>query len=240
MERLIVIPARIGGLRFPDKVLAMHEGKTLLQYTWERACNVPNSVVVIATDDDDVLHTAQAFGASAILTGPTSNGTRKVAYAYRQLLPTLKNVKVVVNWQVDEPLLNHCMVNSLCEYFAFGRGDFPICTLTYGLPSNLTNNENQVKAIVSRSECLWFTRHFVQQAEAHVGLYLFKPTHLEAIATLSCAAARNQRLEQLGWLAHGYRIGRISYPHSAPPLSINVPEDWQEFCKDKVQCQSES
>ncbi|MDO5308079.1 MAG: 3-deoxy-manno-octulosonate cytidylyltransferase [Planctomycetia bacterium] len=54
MRKLIVIPARYGSKRFPGKPLALLEGKTLLQRTWEIANYVKSRVddcdAVVATE----------------------------------------------------------------------------------------------------------------------------------------------------------------------------------------------
>ncbi len=90
-------------MRFPGKPLADLAGKPLICHVAERARRARGvDVVAVATDDDRIAAAARGCGATAILTGPASTGTDRVAEAARKLSP---KADLVVNLQGDEPLI---------------------------------------------------------------------------------------------------------------------------------------
>ena len=68
-ERVVVIPARFGSTRLPQKMLLRETGKPLLQYTYEAACAArrPNAVVV-ATDHPEIAREVERFGGGVFVT----------------------------------------------------------------------------------------------------------------------------------------------------------------------------
>lgn len=117
MGVLVAIPARYASTRYPGKPLveltgASGESKSLIQRSWEAACQV-NGVdrVVVATDDDRIRDASVAFGAEVVMTSETcGNGTERCA-------ETLENLgggfDIVVNLQGDAPLTPHWFVEDL-------------------------------------------------------------------------------------------------------------------------------
>lgn len=80
----IVIPARAGSSRFPNKPMAKLVGKSVLERTWQIAQSVKATShhsldIKIATDSTEVAAFAQGFGASVVLTSADcTNGTERV------------------------------------------------------------------------------------------------------------------------------------------------------------------
>jgi 3-deoxy-manno-octulosonate cytidylyltransferase (CMP-KDO synthetase) len=62
MQFIVVIPARFGSTRFPGKPLVDIAGKPMIQHVVERAQQAQASTVVVATDDQRILNTVEAFG----------------------------------------------------------------------------------------------------------------------------------------------------------------------------------
>ena len=68
MRAAVIIPARLGSTRFPGKVLAPLHGRPLIQHVWERACTSKIATeIIIATDSENVLEAAHAFGAQCVV-----------------------------------------------------------------------------------------------------------------------------------------------------------------------------
>ena len=67
MKFIAIIPARYASTRFPGKPLAMLGGKTVIQRVYEQAKAVLEEVYV-ATDDDRIFQTVEAFGGHAVMT----------------------------------------------------------------------------------------------------------------------------------------------------------------------------
>mgnify|MGYP004422393193 FL=1 len=66
MERqtAIIIPARYGSSRLEGKPLLKACEKPIIQWVWEKACNVSMvDRVIVATDDDRIFNACKAFGA---------------------------------------------------------------------------------------------------------------------------------------------------------------------------------
>jgi 3-deoxy-manno-octulosonate cytidylyltransferase (CMP-KDO synthetase) len=70
MDRIVaVIPVRMVSSRFPGKPLALLHGLTMLEHVFQRAklCSQLDDVYV-ATCDEEIRNTAEAFGAKVIMT----------------------------------------------------------------------------------------------------------------------------------------------------------------------------
>jgi 3-deoxy-manno-octulosonate cytidylyltransferase (CMP-KDO synthetase) len=114
---LIVIPARYASTRYPAKPLAMLKGasgqsRSLIERSWRAACEVGGvDRVVVATDDDRIKITAEAFGAEVVMTPEAcANGTERCAAAHIALGG---GYDIVVNLQGDAPLTPHWFVEDL-------------------------------------------------------------------------------------------------------------------------------
>ena len=81
----LVIPARRRSTRLPDKLLLRQTGKTVLQHTYEAACQTRRPTkILIATDDREIAAEARRFGAEVVMTSvDCPSGTDRVAEAVR-------------------------------------------------------------------------------------------------------------------------------------------------------------
>ena len=102
MDVIGVIPARFASSRFEGKVLANILGKPMLQHVWERAKKAKLlDDLIIACDNEKVAEVAEGFGAKVVFTAKEhSCGTDRIAEVVNPI-----EVKVVINIQGDEPLL---------------------------------------------------------------------------------------------------------------------------------------
>jgi 3-deoxy-manno-octulosonate cytidylyltransferase (CMP-KDO synthetase) len=114
MNTVIVIPARKGSTRFPNKPMALVRGKQLLHRTWciAKAVNHVDEVY-IATDDQDIRARAEEFGAKVLMTRPEcENGTVRVFDAVTQL----KNrPEIAVNLQGDAVLTPPWVIQAVVD-----------------------------------------------------------------------------------------------------------------------------
>ena len=78
------------------------ESKSLIQRSWEAACQVKGvDRVVVATDDDRIRVASEAFGAEVVMTSEScGNGTERCAEALENLGG---GYDIVVNLQGDAP-----------------------------------------------------------------------------------------------------------------------------------------
>ncbi len=70
MKTLILIPARMASLRFPNKPMALICGKPMIQRVWEQAKASNLGEVIVACSEKEVLECILSLGGKAILTDP--------------------------------------------------------------------------------------------------------------------------------------------------------------------------
>jgi 3-deoxy-manno-octulosonate cytidylyltransferase (CMP-KDO synthetase) len=191
--------------------------------------------LVIATDDERIFQHASSFGAEAVMTRDTCrNGTERTEEALQRIG---NGYDIVINIQGDEPLLQPTQLDLLIQLL---RGsDCDIATLAHKLESGETSNEHIVKVAFGHEMDDAFGRagiahgfsrdyDFIANAEEtvykHIGLYAFRTPCLEKVTALQPTPNELlERLEQLRWVDHGYKIavGLTSLPN----YSVDVPED---------------
>src|SRR5579871_5778583 len=118
MSVAIVIPARLGSTRLPEKALADINGKPMIQHVYERARSVRGvDHVVVATDHERIVAAVEKFGGQAVMT-PESlrSGTDRVAQ-----VAASRGEAIIVNVQGDEPLLDPIAVERALELVRSGR-----------------------------------------------------------------------------------------------------------------------
>ena len=229
---LIVIPARLKSKRLPNKPLLIHHGKTLLDYTYEQAKKTIANKVVIATDDQAILDYCTDKKIECVQTSDCPNGTARCFQAYTQLAD--KGFTRIINWQVDEPLIDPSDVSDLIKSMGFHSPK--VLTITAPITTEQMQDENVVKAIVSiyakTKKCHWFTRSPVKEnSMGHCGIYAFtKNTLWDVFNAIESNSSKNEQLEQLSWIEAGLSINSITI--NKLPLSINAPEDWTRFCNE--------
>jgi 3-deoxy-manno-octulosonate cytidylyltransferase (CMP-KDO synthetase) len=169
-------------------------------------------LVVVATDDERIAGAAREAGAEVVLTGPAETGTDRVAMAARVLLP---RPSLVVNLQGDEPLIEPAAVEALVH--AMHEGGSEMATMARPLAPGEWERPEVVKVVTDRNgNALYFSRAPIPArrepgpsplARAHVGMYAYTPAFLERFAALPPGRLeREERLEQLRALEHGFRI----------------------------------
>ncbi len=217
----VIIPARFGASRLPGKPLADIHGKPLLARVVERARAARGvDVVVVATDDERIASAARPAGAEVILTGPAETGTDRVAMAARALLP---RPTLVVNLQGDEPFMEPAAVEALVH--AMDGGAPEMATMARPLVDGEWERPEVVKVVTDRNgNALYFSRAPIPArwepgasplARAHVGMYAYTPAFLERFAALEPGRLeREERLEQLRALEHGFRIRVVDTTYS--------------------------
>jgi 3-deoxy-manno-octulosonate cytidylyltransferase (CMP-KDO synthetase) len=239
-----IIPARFSSTRLPGKPLLLIHGKTMIERVYERArASRLVERILVATDDDRILDAVRAFGGEAVLTSSTHrSGTDRVAEVARSI-----EADIVVNVQGDEPLLDPRSVDAAIEPLLHDE-TLDLATLATPLTDAAEFlSPNVVKVVTgARHEALYFSRSpipFVRQggdpspqeaashavalglAHKHVGLYVYRRAALLRLAALPPHPLENAEcLEQLRALAHGLRIGVVSWQDAGGP-AVDTPAD---------------
>ena len=105
-----------------------------------------------------------------------------------------------------------------------------VVTLAKSMPADPEiESPHRVKVVRNMSgRALMFSRSPLPHGDGpwlqHVGLYGFTRTALEALVQLSpTPLEQREKLEQLRWLDHGWRIDVGTTPHLTP--SVDTPDD---------------
>lgn len=236
----VIIPARLGSTRLPNKPLADLGGKPMVVRVAERARASGASRIIVATDHPDILAACAAHGIEACMTrADHPSGTDRIAEVALKL--GLAPDEVVVNLQGDEPLIDPALLAACAARI---RDGVPMATVAHPITEVADAfNPNVVKVVLdkagralyfSRATIPWYRDAFATSKDTlpagyaplrHVGLYAYSNAFLQAYPALDSAPLETiEALEQLRVLWHGYPIA-VHITDSAPPAGVDTPED---------------
>lgn len=227
MKAIIIIPARLGSTRLPEKLLLNRTGKTILEHTIKQTLKskLASSVCVVSSDKE-LLNIARQAGCQDIhlTTEPPiiHNGTARIAIA----AIAFPDADVFINVQADEPEVRPEDIDKLITAMQENQNS-NVRTLCCPLRSGTeTNDRNVVKALVADSgriidfqRDIWTDHRWAK----HIGVYAFTPTALKAAAQ----TPEPFDLEQWGWMEKGLRIDAINVEWM--PNGINTEDDYDAF-----------
>jgi len=231
MKTVIFIPARYASTRYPAKPLAMlrQKGgseKSLIQMSWEAACEIKGvDAIYVATDDDRIANAAKAFGADVVMTDEAcENGTARCADAMSK---SGVEVDLVVNFQGDAPLTPPWFVEALIDAMK-ADPDIGMATpvlhcdrTTYGaLKQDRAEGRVGGTTVIfdTNMNALYFSKEVLPYIDPgkvsepipvfhHVGVYAYRPEVLAGYAaTPVCALETLEGLEQLRFLHTGIPV----------------------------------
>ena len=106
MKTLILIPARMASLRFPNKPMALICGKPMIQRVWEQAMASDLGEVIVACSETEVLECIMSLGGKAILTDPNlPSGTDRIYEAIKNK-DNINEFDSIINLQGDMPIID--------------------------------------------------------------------------------------------------------------------------------------
>ena len=232
---MIIIPARIGSSRFPNKVLAEIGGVPMVIRTAMTVQDI--DTVVIATDSQDVIDIASEHDIKAVLTSTEhQSGTDRI-YEAAQILG-LEGDEIIINVQGDEPFIETEVVQAIYDLTKQNSSNDRI--MMNSCYKRITNPEaddpNIVKVVTDTSDiALYFSRakipyprdHHFDSYKGHLGIYGFTVASLEKFCTLSPAPLESiEKLEQLRAQYYGYEVAMIEVETES--FGIDTPEDLEK------------
>lgn len=216
MSFIVVIPARLGSTRLPDKVLREIAGLPMVAHVCRAARASRASAVWVATDTETVGRAAENAGVAWDTTrADHSCGTDRIAeLAARQ---GWAEDEIVVNVQADEPLMPSALIDQVGaalaadETAAIATACTPIETEAEFLDPNI------VKVVATPAgRALYFSRapipyhrdstnaQFDALARRHLGIYAYRVGALKRFAAAAPGVLeRHESLEQL----RAYELG---------------------------------
>ncbi|MEO1585154.1 MAG: 3-deoxy-manno-octulosonate cytidylyltransferase [Planctomycetota bacterium] len=233
-----IIPARLGSERFPRKVLADATGLPLIVHVCQAASKARRvERVVVAAGEQEIVDAVHSHGFEALLTDPDHpNGTSRVAEAAGAL--GLTSDSIVVNVQGDEPEIEAAVIDAAIN--ALSTSDAPVSTVASPFAADADEADpNVVKAVLdSNGDALLFSRAPIPHDRdgrgvsrlRHVGIYAYRRWFLDRVGTLEPTPLETaERLEQLRFLEHGFRIAVAV--ETASGVGIDTPEQYQAFAE---------
>lgn len=227
MNPIIMIPARLQAQRFPNKPLALIQGKPMIVHVIERALAANIGPVAVACCSQEIVDAVKNTGVQAILTDPSlPSGTDRIHAAVNTLDPQ-KHYDVVINLQGDLPTIpgdDILKAMTPLKNSAFGVG-----TLAAPLDLKDIHNPNAVKiALAHTGQALYFSRAPIPyestQYYHHIGIYAYRREVLESFVRMPPSPLEKcERLEQLRLLEAGIGLGVALT--ATFPQSVDVPED---------------
>ena len=235
---MIIIPARIGSSRFPNKVLANIMGIPMVIRTAQAVESIDR--VAIATDSQEVIDIATMYGIEAIITSNQHHsGTDRIFEASEKLY--LDDNEVIINVQGDEPFIEIDVVQAVFDLTTRNIKNHNIimnsCYKQINNPE--ADDPNMVKLVTSDDDmALYFSRakipyprdHHFNDYKGHIGIYGFTKKSLETFCKLSPAPLEEiEKLEQLRALYHGFEISMTKVETKS--FGIDTPYDLEKALK---------
>ncbi|NBO40523.1 MAG: 3-deoxy-manno-octulosonate cytidylyltransferase [Betaproteobacteria bacterium] len=235
---VVLIPARLGSSRLPDKPLADLAGLPMVVRVAQQASKSSAQRIVVAADHPSIVSACHSHGIEAVLTrNDHPSGSDRLAETAELL--GLGDDEIVVNVQGDEPLIHPQHIHDVAQLLA-KRENVSMSTLAHPI-TNLSDwlSPHVVKVVMDeQSMAAYFSRASIPcwrdaitgqlppyPVFRHVGLYAYKTGFLKKFPHLSQAPTEQaEALEQLRALWHGHKIAvHVSQQASAP--GVDTPDD---------------
>jgi len=238
----VVIPARFASTRLPGKPLLDIAGMPMVIHVARRARISGATSVVIATDHQGIVESAQSHGFEALMTrADHASGTDRIAEVAE--IKGWAATEIVVNVQGDEPLIDPVLIREVADNLT-SHPEAAIATACHAIADQSEMfNPNVVKVVMDRlGHALYFSRAPIPWARdafagdsrglpkdmpvnRHLGIYAYRVAFLKAYAGLQSAPIEQfESLEQLRALWHGYKISVAVTAH-APAVGVDTPDD---------------
>lgn len=227
----MVVPARLGAERLPNKPIRLLAGKPLIAHV---VANVVASgltdQIVVATDAPAVAEAVKGAACTVVMTGAHHpSGTSRVAEV--AALIQYAGVDVVMNVQGDEPFLPHAaMAGALAQIdagFDVGTAAVPVAEEAVAAPGivKVAMGEGNRALYFSRSPIPYNRSGATQRYWQHLGVYAYRPATLARWMSLPRSPLEEtEKLEQLTPLAYGFTFGVALLSEPALP-GIDTEED---------------
>ena len=235
MTPIIIIPARLGSIRLPNKPIADIAGLPMIVRVWQQAMAADVGPVVVACGDKAIYDAVWDHGGNAVMTDPDlPSGSDRVAAAVQVSDPG-GEFDPIVNVQGDLPLLDQeAVVAALRPLERSPEVDVSTLASVICDPEE-ADNPNVVKVVTSlRDEdhavarALYFTRAQAPAGDGplwhHIGLYAYRRAALARfVASVPSVLELRENLEQLRGLENGlrYDVARVD----TVPFGVDTPDD---------------
>ena len=240
MSFVVIIPARYASTRLPGKPLVDINGKPMVVHVLERARESGAERIIVATDNEEVMHAVQAVGGEVCMTrADHQSGTERLAEVVEKC--GFSDDTVIVNVQGDEPMIPPAIIRQVAENLA-ARRDVGMATLAVPIHSaEEAFNPNAVKVVMdaegyalyfSRATIPWDRDRFAVSRETigdtflrHIGIYGYRAGFIRRYVSWQTSPLEQiEMLEQLRVLWHGEKI-HVDVASVVPGTGVDTQED---------------
>ncbi|WP_208434985.1 3-deoxy-manno-octulosonate cytidylyltransferase [Bartonella phoceensis] len=238
LEPIILIPARMGSTRLPQKVLAEISGKPMIVHVAEQAKKAAIGRTLVATDHNDVAKAVTAYGHECIMTSDHhQSGSDRIHEALMRIDPK-QRYNAILNVQGDLPtIMPHEIISALRP---LENSFTDIATLGAKITEESEKIDPNVVKIIgtplsqNRLRALYFTRATAPYGDGlffhHIGIYAYRREALEKFVALKPSPLeQREKLEQLRALEHNMRIDVEII--DTIPLSVDTQRDLERVRK---------
>ena len=251
MKTVVIIPARLGSSRLPNKVILDICGKPMVQHVYEAAKKATNiTEVYIATDSKEVAEKCKSFTSNIIMTSKEhESGTDRLAEAVSNI-----ECDSVINVQGDEPLIDPKLIEKLATTLSSTKTRMVSAMHRIETTEEL-KSPNAVKVTVdNNSNALYFSRSIIPHHRdnwdallhhheiipeplkffKHIGIYGYTKEFLLNYSKMEQTYLEKlEKLEQLRVLENGFKIKMIETEYV--PVGVDVQSDLEQV-RELMQC----
>ena len=236
----IIIPTRLGALRFPNKPLVKINNIPMIIHVVNRAKESRVGEVFVATPDEEILNIVNKNGGKAILTNKDhSSGSDRVYEVYSKELKN--NFDLIINLQGDMPNIKP---NAILRLEKFMRNDnCDIGTMASDIKDrNEITDPNVVKVHIEEklkednflnAKDFFRTRKILSSEKIyhHIGIYAFTNIALTKYVKLARSKLEIERnLEQMRAMENNLII-KVGLCDSKP-LGVDTENDLKKVIKE--------
>ena len=236
----IIIPARLGAKRFPNKPLVKINNVSIIIHVLSRAKESKVGEVFVATPDEEILQVVKENGGKAILTkAEHPSGSDRVYEAYTKKL--INNVDLIINLQGDMPNIKPNAISKLVKLMRNNNCDIGTLASSIKDKSDIAN-PNVVKVHTEKAlkddnflEAKDFFRIKSnlnnERIYHHIGIYAFTNIALTKYVKFARSKLEIERnLEQMRAMENNLII-KVGLCTSLP-LGVDTKEDLIKVAKE--------
>ncbi|MDG2106700.1 MAG: 3-deoxy-manno-octulosonate cytidylyltransferase [Gammaproteobacteria bacterium] len=230
MKTRIIIPARLKSSRFPNKLIKIINGKTLIEHVCLRAKKLKYDSLIVATDSLKIKDIIEKIGVNVwYCQKKYSSGTERIAGLSSDL--KFKKNDIVINIQGDEYNFPLSAVNKIINDLRLSKKRIVSTVIYTTYDKKIINNKDSVKVVTDKNNnALYFSRSLIpynsdHEYFVHLGIYGYKASLLEEYSSLvKSGFEKSESLEQLRFVYNNVPVHCIKIK-SHNSISINSVND---------------
>lgn len=226
-QTLVIIPARLGSTRLPEKPLIKIGDISMIARVAMQVLKSGLDNIYVATDSKKIADELISYNIKSIMTDPNCpSGTDRTFEAWNNL-PNKENFKYIINVQGDMPFIEPSIISKVAQTLWHSKCDIVTPVAKVGIEE--AESESNVKVVSTLDgKAMYFSRSLIPNGASeflyHVGVYGYKAESLSNFVKLAVSEIEKaERLEQLRAIENGMTIEICEV--KTIPISIDTSAD---------------